>query len=550
MSGVKRVAVLPFENLGSPEDDYFADGIADAVRGKLTSLRGIEVIARGSSIVYKKTTKTPKSISDELDARYLLTGTIRWQKGGGTSRVQVSPELVEIKKSGAPASKWQQPFDAQLTEVFQVQSDIATKVAQALGVALGAGDEKRLSEKPTHNLAAYDAFLKAEEAAFSLGTNDVPALRRALASYEEAVALDPGFGEAWAQVSRANSLLYDNATPTPALAERARQAAERVLALAPDRPEGNLALGDYQRLVVRDSHSAMERYVQGQRRAPENASLLSAIALAELVLGHWEAAVVHFRQAERLDPRSALTKRRLAFALLYLRRYREARETLDSVLAFAPANLTVIRYKAMTFLAQGNLDGARTVLHTAPKEVELTALVSHLASFQGLVWALDGQQQELLLRLTPNAFDDDRRVWGLALAQAYSLKDDATNARRYAEEARKAFEELITVPEEGEPHAQLGLALAYLGRKEDAVREGQRAVALMTVAKDAWNGPQFQHQLVRIYLLVGEPDKALDKLEPLLRIPYYLSPGWLKIDPTFDPLRTNPRFLKLVASAK
>ena len=139
------MAVLPFENLGASEDDYFADGIADAVRGKLTSLPGIQVIARGSSTPYKKTTKTPKQIAQELEVGYLLTATVRWQKGAGAaSRVQVSPELVEIPRSGAPTAKWQQPFDAALTDVFQVQSDIATRVARELDLALGAGAEKRL----------------------------------------------------------------------------------------------------------------------------------------------------------------------------------------------------------------------------------------------------------------------------------------------------------------------------------------------------------------------------------------------------------------------
>ena len=143
-TGARRVAVLPFENLGAAEDDYFADGIADAIRGKLASVPGLEVIARGSSTPYKKTTKTPQEIAKELNARYLLTATVRWQKSGTTNRVQVSPELVEIKESEAPATKWQQPFDASLTDVFQVQSDIAAKVVDSLGVALAEKQEKSL----------------------------------------------------------------------------------------------------------------------------------------------------------------------------------------------------------------------------------------------------------------------------------------------------------------------------------------------------------------------------------------------------------------------
>ena len=193
------MAVLPFENLGAPEDDYFADGIADAVRGKLTSLPSVQVIARGSSTPYKKTTKTPNQIARELDVGYLLTATVRWQKTPGTSRVQVSPELIEVTGSGAPTSKWQQPFDAALTDVFQVQSDIASRVAQALGAALGAGEEKRLSERPTQSLAAYDAFLKGEEVLNRTGT-DPASLRKMLAFYQQAVALDPDFALAWARI--------------------------------------------------------------------------------------------------------------------------------------------------------------------------------------------------------------------------------------------------------------------------------------------------------------------------------------------------------------
>ena len=549
--GVKRVAVLPFENLGSPQDDYFADGIADEIRGKLTSLPGLQVIARSSSTPYKKTTKTPNQIAQELEASYLLTATVRWEKGGSTSRVHVSPELVEVSGSAAPTSKWQEPFDAALTDVFQVQSDIATRVAQSLGVALGAGEEKRLSEKPTGNLAAYDAFLKGEEASNSLGANDPPTLRKALAFYEQAVALDPGFAQAWSAVGRASAALYFQSTPTPDLAKRAREAAERAVALAPDHPEGYLALGDYQRLVAADPSKAFEQYLLGQRRGPGKANLITAVAVAEEGLGRWPAAVDHLGQALQLDPRSVLTARRLSYAWFWLRDYQRADKAADRGLAIAPTNLATIEGKAMISLAQGDLTGARGVLRTAQGMVEPTALVAYLANYNDLVWVLEEPQRELLLRLTPSAFDDDRGTWAICLAQAYALKGDAANVRTYAEEARRAFEEqLRATPQDAQRHVELGLALAYLGRKDEAVREGERGMALNPVAKDAYGGPYLQHQVVRIYAFVGEPEKALDRLEPLLKIPYVLSPGWLKIDPNFDSLRENPRFQKLVAGAK
>jgi TolB-like protein/Flp pilus assembly protein TadD len=550
-AGVKRVAVLPFENLGAPEDDYFADGIADQIRGKLTTLPGIEVIARASSTPYKKTTKTPQEIARELDARYLLTATVRWQKGGGVNRVEVSPELVEIRSDGPPASRWQQPFDASLTDVFQVQSDIASKVAQSLGVAFAAGEEKKISAKPTENLAAYDAFLKGEQASQAMGGNDPPSLRKALVFYEQAVALDPGFAQGWARVSTTSSVLYGQTAPTRELAERSREAAEKAVALAPGRPEGYHALGTYKRLVAGDFRSAREEFEKGLRIAPNDERLLGAMCLAEQSAGLWDASLQHAREVERLDPRSVLAVRRVGSILIYLRRYGEAREALDRALALSPSNLGVILYRVLASLGEGDLAGARAVLQTASKNTEPTALVVYLANYQDLGWALTEDQGRLLLRLTPDPFDNDRSAWGICLAQAYAWKGDQTNVRVYAEEARKANEEQIRqAPDNAQRRAFLGLSLAYLGRKEEAIREGLRAVALEPPSKDATIAPYVQHQLARIYILVGEPEKALDQLEPLLKVPYYLSPAWLKIDPNFDPLRKNPRFQKLVAAAK
>jgi serine/threonine protein kinase/tetratricopeptide (TPR) repeat protein len=541
---VQRLAVLPFENLGSPQDDYFADGIADEIRAKLTSVSGVEVIARGSSTPYKKTSKSQTQIAGELGVGYLLTATVRWQKSAGASRVQVTPELVEVRKSGAPASKWQESFDAALTDVFQVQSDIASRVASALGVALRGTEEKRLLDKPTRNLAAYDAFLKGQEIWRSLAVGDPPGLRRALSFYDQAVALDPAFAQAWARISWANASLYTNISPTPEVAERAREAAEKAVTLAPDAPEGYHALGNYRRLVLLDYGGALEQYRKGQSLSPGNADLLTATALAEESLGRWAAAVEHFRQAERLDPRSIPQLFRLGQALLYLRRYAEARQALDRGLDLAPGNLTLISEKVMTFLGEGDLAGARKVVAAVPKEVEPTALVAYLAKLD-LIWVLDGAQREVLLRLTPGAFNDDRAVWAVALLQAAA--GDAAKVRTYAEEAVKALaEQLRAAPDDAVRRATLGFALAHLGRRQEAIREGKRSVALTPVAKDSSVGTVVQHQLALIYILTGEPEKALDNLGPLLRVPYLLSPGWLQIDPNFDPVRNNPRFQKLV----
>jgi serine/threonine protein kinase/tetratricopeptide (TPR) repeat protein len=546
--GVKRLAVLPFENLGAPEDDYFADGIADDVRGKLTSVPGLEVIARGSSTPYKKSNKTPQEIAKELDVHYLLTATVRWQKGGGKDRVQVRPELVEVRESGAPASRWQQPFDAAMTDVFQVQSDIATKVAQALGGALGTGEEERLAEKPTSNLAAYDAFLKGEAASFGMAAVDPQSLRKALGFYEQAVALDPGYVQAWARVSLANSTLYYYAVPTPVLSERALQAAERAVALAPKRPEGYQALGSYYRMVRVDLPRALEEFARGQSLGAPNADVLTGVALTEGSLGRWDATIEHLQQAVRLDPRSVMSLRRLGDMLTTLRRYPEGQEFLDRALALAPSNLATIHVRVLNRLMQGDLPGAREAIRKASDHVGPTELVAYFAIYEDLVWVLDESQRRLLMRLTPSAFDDDRATWAICLTQAYALEGDQVNARRYAEEARAVHEDqLRQAPDDAQLHVLHGLSLAYLGRKEEAIREGLRGVELEHVSKNALAGPYYAIQLARIYTLVGEQERAIDTLERILDVPSYQSGRLLALNPYFAPLRSNPRFQKLIA---
>jgi TolB-like protein/Flp pilus assembly protein TadD len=542
-AGPKVLAVLPFENLGGPNAEYFADGVTDAIRGKLTALPGLQITARSSSNEYKKSTESPQQIGQELGVQYLLTGTVRWAKQpDGTSRVQVTPELIQVSKA---ASQWEQPFDAALSDVFQVQGEIAGRVAQALGVALGSEDREQLEEKPTHNVAAYDAYLQGE-ALGVLADDDPATLRRAIRHYERAVALDSMFAPAWARLAQAQGLLYA-AFPGANLEASTRAAAERAVALAPRRAEGRLALGIYYATIARDPPHAAEQLALGLDVAPNDPELLTSAAQIGWALGRWDEALDHLRRAATLDPRSENTSQKLGQGLLWLRRYPEARAALERALAMNPANLTTLQLRAMVELAQGDLAGARAVLRSAPTQVESTALATVMAVNWDVGWSLTESYQRLLLGSLPEVFGDDRLSWGLVQAQLYSLRGDSGRARAYADSARSAAEEALrTAPDDGQLHTLRGVALGYLGRRNEAVKEGRRGVALLPISLDAYYGPYIQHQLARIYVLVGEQEKALDQLEPLLKIPYYLSPGWLRIDPTFAPLRGNPRFERLV----
>ena len=543
--GTRLLAVLPFENQGAPEDEYFADGVTDAVRGKLAGLPHLRVIARSSSNQYKKTPKSPQEIGRELGVQYLLTGTVRWDKrSGNQSRVQVNPELVQVATS---STQWQQPFDATLSDVFQVQTDIANRVVQAMNVALGESERRAIAAPPTTSLAAYDAFLKGEELSNAVSIYEPVKIRAAVPEYERAVALDSGFALAWAQLSRANSLLYYNGVPDPREAAAALAAAKRALAAAPDRAESWLAVGDYYINVPRNADSALARYVLGQRLSPDNAELLTAAARAHQSLGRWEPALASLTRAQISDPRSTATAWRKAQALLYLRRYPEALKAIDGALILFPTSLTLIQQKAMVYLANGDITGAQAVLRAAPREIPPAALAAFMATYWDLFWVLEDDEQKRLLGLGPEQFDDNRGAWALVMAQTYALRGNQTKSRAYGDSAAQDFgRQLRGAPGDPQLLVLRGLALAYSGRGREAIQEGERGTMAMPLSKDGYNGPYYQHQLARIYLLVGERKKALDQLEPLLKVPYYLSPKWLRIDPTFASLRGSPRFDQLV----
>ena len=559
-----RIAVLPFENLGRSEDAYFVDGVADELRGKLAAFPGVEVIARASSNHYRSTSKPPEQIARELGVRYLLVATVRWDKkkargltvssNSSPDRVRVLPELVDAApggNTGTPLTKWQQPFDAPLAQVFDVQADIARQVAEALKVRLEVGDRLQVAVRPTNNLVAYDAFLQGEEASNRMAATDPATLRRAGRFYERAVSADSAFSQAWARLAEARAFLFfnspDGATDTASI----RLAAERAVSLAPKRPDGRRALGYYYLLVEQTAGRAVVEFTRARQIAPNDADLLAAVAWAEQSLGRWSDAILHLQRATVLDPRSEFAAWTLGQALLWTRQYADARATLDRALTLAPTNLTALQLRSMVELAEGNLPAARATLRRKSKAVAAADLAAFVATYWELGWVLDEGQQRLLLGLEPAAFDNSRAVWALTLAQQHAWRGNAKHAGVLANVAHREFEvQLRASTSDGQLRVLNGLMLAYLSRRREAVREGERGVALVPMTRDARSGAYVRHQLARIYVRVGEPEKAIDQLEQLLRIPYFLSPAWLRIDPNFAPLRGNPRFQRLASGRR
>ena len=539
-----RLAVLPFDNRGDSANAYFADGMADAIRGKLTELDRLQVIARESSTEYRGSTKSPQEIGKELGARYLLTGTVRWARAkDGTSRVEVSPELVDLVAGAAPTSRWQESFDASPTDVFKVQSDIAGKVADALNVALGAGEQDAMRQRPTENLPAYDAFLQGE--AIRAETGDPGSLRRAIARYEDAVKLDPAFALAWARLADARGSLYDYGTPDPAIGRAAMDALDRARSLAPASPATAKAEGAVQ-LDLHNPAAALAGLEPALAGSPNDAMLLRLVARAELALGRLAPAREHATRAVALDPRTPLAFITLGEVDARLGHWADLRATYERALSVARVNLVLISRGIEARLLEGDLDGARRALAQTYPTFDHTRLVAFAVGFGDIGWSLDDGDRRLVLGLPVAAFDGNAARWTLVRAYMRAWTGDTAGAAVLGDSAARLLRRQLGVaPGDAKLHADLGMALAYAGRFREAIAEGERGVELMPVARDFDLGSAMRFALARILVRAGERERAIALLEPLVRQPYYLSPAWLRIDPNLAPLRGDPRFERL-----
>ena len=539
-AGGNHLAILPFENQGEAADAYFADGIADEVRGKLARVNGITVIASSSAGQYKGSTKSPQEIAKELGADYLLVGKVRWAGPvGGTRKVQVVPELVDGRTG---ATTWQQSFDTDVTDVFEVQSQIATRVASALGGQLGSQEERQLAERPTTNVAAYDLYLKGK----ALTSVDAGTKRLSASYFEQAVALDSTFVDAWAELSRALTTVYTNGSRDPVVAARAKEAMERAIALDPNGPAGYAAAARYYGAVEPDAAKASAAIERALRVAPNDADILAIAAGVDSREGRLESATLKLERAREIDPRSAPTLVALQQMYVLQRRYQEARDVGQAAMTLVPGDINIVEWQAMGYLGQGDLAGARGVIRSAiDRGNPAPAVAAFFGGYQEVSWALEDAERQLLFRLTPAAFDNDRSWWGQTMAIAHWQQGNSASARAYADSALPATAAQVAAsPKDGQTHALHALMLAYTGKKAEAIAEGKQAVAMESGGLGNQNYDMLL--LTRIYLAVGEADLAMDQVEALLQRPYILTRAWLGIDPTFKSLRGNPRFERIL----
>ena len=492
-----RIVVLPFENAGDSNDAYFADGITDGLRASLAAVPGVEVIAPGSAARYRHTAETPEEIGRALRVRYVLRGTV----ARGSGRVEIHPELFDVASAG---ETWGTPYSAPVGDVFAIESSIAGRVTSAVGLR-----KATTGARPTANLNAYDAFLRGQ--------------------YSRAVALDPSFALAWARLSNASTLRWEHVSPDSVLARSAHNAASRALALEPTLGDAHGAMARYDAIIAHDNAAAQREYETALQYAPNDADLLVAAAMTDRAVGRWDEALDRLAKAEQVDPFGSVAPRARGTTLLRLRRYDEARGELDQALRLAPGSADAIVDRALVEICAGDRDAARAVMHAGSREVDSASLYAYAAGVFGTLRVLDTATWRYVSTLTPRAFGGNRAAWGLGVAQSLALLGDTRGARAYADTARGVLETTVRgAPDSPAIHAELGLAYAYMGRKGDAVREGEIAVRLAPPPENTWLGPAYQQILWRIYSQVGERDKAGHLAEALLKSPALFSRGWLK----------------------
>ncbi len=550
--GRKMLVVLPFENLGPADQDYFADGITEEITSKLSGLSGLGVLARSSAMQYKKTTKSIRQIGEELGVKYILQGTLRWNEEGGTKTVRVSPQLIDVTDG---TQIWAQPSEEVFAGAFKIQSEIAARVASALDVTLLQPEKQSLEATPTKNSDAYDAYLRGNDYLFrSLEERD---WRTAEQLYLRAVELDPQFAEAYAKLGEVHSHLYwEFYDRTEERLQKSKAAAERALQLDPNLPEAHVAMGWYYYHGLVDYDNAIAEFSKALHSKPNDVDLLLGLASVYRRQGKMEEALSAFKRADEVDPRSADNKYEIALTAGLLRRYAEAEVYCDRAIGLSPDWTDPYVEKAnIMLLWKGDKGRARELLELAERH-KTGASNPELIYNWFFLNSFDGRYEEELDRLgklNGDVLSDQMEYFPKDLLKGHLyryLGDRGKQLTSYEAAARLIEHEVLSHNDDSRLFSSLGIAYAGLGRNSEAVRQGKHAVELLPVTRDALRGSVRLRDLACIHAMTGNSDAAVDELERLLSIPSFNSRAMLRIDPEWTPLRSNPRFQKLVAEAK
>ena len=539
----KSIAVLPFASLSEDKTNaYFADGIQDEILTRLSKIAELKVISRTSTQQYQSKPGNIAEIAKQLGVAHVLEGSV--QKSGDSVRVN-----VQLIKAEGDSHLWAETYDRKLTDIFAVETEVAQRIANSLEAKLTGREKEAINYVGTKIPAAYDAYLRGIALRNSQGRQDQ---ERLIQYCRQAVALDPNYAAAWADLAFAEGLKYNEGDRTEPQRLLVKEAAENALRLDPDHGDGHAAMGMYLYYCLRDYDQALVELEKAREQAPNQPLTVQAIGLVKRRQGKLEESIALLSEASQLDPLNQDMWMNLAWSYRGMRRFPEAHAMLDRAQAIAPNDQVIVARKVNTCLAEGDL--ATASRHLEPLSLRVTD-----EAYNDLVTLLFFQRKfdEAIAKMTAD-LAREKSVPPLLTAFVHETLGALHLVSRRKDQAEplllQAEAELLALRQQGNTSAEVSSTLleihALLGRRAEVDREIPEIIA--GLAKDHWRGPSAEADAARAYSILGDRDRALPILERLLVHPYAdaLTPALLRLDPVWDPIRDDPRFQKLAGETK
>jgi len=537
------LAVLPFENLGDPEDDYFADGISEEIRTKLATMPELGVIARESAFKFRGEKYSVEEIGRQLGVEYILRGAIHRQRvPDGSGLIRMTSRLITAADN---RNVWARTYEEPLDELFTVQASIGEMVASTMNITLKESSQQAMNEIPTRNLEAYDYYVRAKEmwANTTSPAQEYPIIEKL---FLRALELDPEFAQPYALLGLVHGeTYYFNIDRTPQRLEMLKSAYEKALDLNPAIPEAYVAKSLYLNITQADSEVYEAAFEKACSLRPNDWIILFYRGIDHKNRGLFEEAIHSLRQAQVLDPASPTALVEEAICYQHLRRYEETARVCEHIISLWPDHGFPYSYLAnMHVTRDGNTEMAKQVLQSASGLVEKWRLIGDWQWIHFLE-----REYEKALEVTSEYSDEylDGVIKYLTQASLFYYLGRHDEMKARADSARTILEEKVQEqPDDYFWHLHLGRAYALLNRKEGALREIRIASEIMPVTRNAVVGATVLYSCAATYSFVGEHDIALEQLEYLLDAPTSTTEALLRIDPTWDPPRDHPRFQELV----